>query len=301
MTPRFTESMKRFARVVDLHDYLLANYPLLVIRDGDDRLRFKEHGSLIVTKGKGWFHNATGETGNSIDFLQLYLGMTDIKDIVHSLCSFGGWQYDTHVPAKPYAPLKAPPQVPAQPENPFTLPARETGSQARLYGYLCGTRGLSRDIVAQTVAQGTLYLAKGTNNAVWVSRDALFADQVGTLSWKSFKGILPGSSPDGYIVIDGRSTEQERKTEPLAVYVCEAVIDAMSFVQLHPRQVAVSMCGLKPGTLARIAKDYPSSEIVLAVDNDHAGDVFASKHPERPRSRPRRKDWNDDLKGGQKP
>lgn len=295
MNNRVTESMKLFARRVDLYTYALAAFPLLVERDGSARLRLREHGSLIITQNKGYCHNATGETGNGIDFLMRYRGLSFVQ-AVQELCRFGGYKYGSTIAPRPYKPQVAPTPAPATPAKPFVLPPRETGSQARLYGYLCRTRGLSRDVVAHIAAQGILYQAQGTNNAVWVSLDKQHGEQVGTLSSRRFKGIVPGSAPDGYVLLDGR-TEQERKTVPLAVYVCESAIDAMSFLQLHPRQVAASMGGLKPAAFSKVIKDYPDSQIVLAVDNDPAGDAFAARFPSHPRSRPTGKDWNDDVRG----
>lgn len=293
MTRRVTESMKLFARRVDLYSYMLDNMPLLVQRDGSNRLRWRNHDSLIITRNMGYCHNATGETGNAIDFLMRYQSMNFVN-AVNSLCAWGGYQYNTHITPITYKPSAGAIALTAAPAKVFTLPPRTTGSQARLYGYLCRTRGLSREIVAHLAAQGHLYQAADTNNAVWVSIAGDYAEQVGTLSNRRFKGILSGSAPNGYITIDGR-TEQEKNTAPHTVYVCESAIDAMSFVQLNPRQVALSMGGLKPVTLNRICNDYPNSEIVLAVDNDPAGDAFAAQTGHS-RSRPVNKDWNDDLR-----
>ena len=53
------------------------------------------------------------------------------------------------------------------------------------------------------------------------------------------------------------------------------------------------MAGLKDASLERVKREY--KHVILAVDNDDAGQLFRDKHSELMAMIPKNKDWNEDL------
>lgn len=259
------------ARRVDLLTYMESEHPDLICKAGVNRCSLKAHDSCIITAGKGYSWNSKNETGNGIDFLTRYLGYNFV-DAVEALCKFG----NIISPAD-------------NTETSMQLPAPQTGSQKRLWAYLLG-RGLNNDTIREIVLSGS-YETIEHHNIAFVSNRCTFTELCGTLSKKRFKGVLSGSDPDGYWTI-GSGTKK--------IYVTESAIDAASLYQLAKNKddiTCVSMAGLKIGTLHRISRDYQNSKIILAVDNDNAGNEFCEplkQHFKRiiPQGA---KDWNEQL------
>ena len=70
----FTKSQMQSARKANLYDYLMCNHLSDCIKDGNS-LRPKCNHSISVKKGyAGYKDFASGETGNSVDFLVRYMG-----------------------------------------------------------------------------------------------------------------------------------------------------------------------------------------------------------------------------------
>ena len=80
----FTKSQMQSARKANLYDYLMCNHLSDCIKDGNS-LRPKCNHSISVKKGyAGYKDFASGETGNSVDFLVRYMGY-DLDDAVFAL------------------------------------------------------------------------------------------------------------------------------------------------------------------------------------------------------------------------
>jgi hypothetical protein len=86
---------------------------------------------------------------------------------------------------------------------------------------------------------------------------------------------------------------------------CESAIDCLSYAQLKPSSDTIymsfggGMSDTQKDEITRILGAF-SGEIVIATDNDKAGEkffeFFKSVRSDVIRDRPVRKDWNDDLK-----
>jgi len=256
------------ARIADLYGYLIKYHRDTVISGGVGRLRHVDHDSLIITQGKGFCHNAINESGNGIDYLTKYLGYSFQRAVV-ALADFG--------------PVN---DIPIT-YNGLRVPERATGAFKQAYAYLMA-RGIDSDLISALVHDDLIYQAAHNNNICFKADD--FIELCGVLTDRRFKGIASGSAPDGYWHFGSGET----------AYVCESAIDAMSLYCLHsvqgkpaPAQYC-SMAGLKQATLDRILKTYIN--VILCVDNDSAGDAFATANDGLERRVPQFKDWNEDLK-----
>ena len=84
----FTKSQMQSARKANLYDYLMCNHLSDCIKDGNS-LRPKCNHSISVKKGyAGYKDFASGETGNSVDFLVRYMGY-DLDEETGYSCAGG--------------------------------------------------------------------------------------------------------------------------------------------------------------------------------------------------------------------
>jgi hypothetical protein len=146
----------------------------------------------------------------------------------------------------------------------------------RVYAYLCKTRGISSDVVHRMIHEGLLYQdIKG--NAVFLNIDggkAIGAHICGTMTDVRYKQNIGA----GCFQFDGNST-------PEHAYVFESNIDMMSFMTIHLDKISsakfISMSGLKPNFIEKIAKQYTNMKFCFCVDNDEAGKNFVDGMEER--------------------
>ncbi|MGN1135153.1 MAG: DUF3991 domain-containing protein [Oscillospiraceae bacterium] len=169
----------------------------------------------------------------------------------------------------------------------FIMPEKSDNCK-KVYAYLINQRRLDPKIISDFVKQGVLYQGfteftkkDGTKskheNAIFLhineNGEPCGADVQGVYSEARFKGIIPPNETDkGFVYVKGNP----EKTD--TVYLFEAPIDLMSFVELHPEienAKFVAMGGLKP----TIAEHYIDSglNIVSCVDNDKAGQAFNNR------------------------
>ena len=104
-----------------------------------------------------------------------------------------------------------------------------------------------------------------------IDRDAVENDIYSKL--KNYKGVAPGTT-ESYFSYD--------KGNPQKAFVFESAIDLMSFMSLHPDMTDckfAAMAGLKPNVVEKLLeKNMP---VTLCVDNDTAGEKFASRFGSR--------------------
>ena len=267
-----TKEQIRQARKANLADYLLMEYPADVRIVGSS-LCLKKNTSLYVKKSVSGYHDfATGEHGNSIDFLTRHLNYS-FMDAVSTLCCFSD------------AKAKSP-SLP----RPFSIPSRAAQPFRKAIDYLTG-RGIPEEIVLFLIQEGLLYQDSPHGNAVFVTPDEDYCEIRGT-GTKSFHGCRK-KSPDKFWYL-------LTNPKPETAYICEAAIDTVSLMLIHRQQgktdpaVYVSIGGAaNQQTIDRLKKRISS---VLAVDNDPAGDECRSRNPDLPILIPIGKDWNDDLR-----
>ena len=269
-----TKEQIRQARRVNLADYLLHEYPADVKIVGTS-LCLRKNPSLYVKRSIPGYHDfATGEHGNSIDFLMRHLNCS-FMDAVNMLCRFDG----------------SPQQKATMARTPFRLPERAWTPFDRVVAYLT-SRGISPETVMFLIQENLLYQDTPHGNAVFVSPDADYCEIRGTGN-KTFHGCRKKRSDRfWYLLTDPK---------PETAYVCEAAIDAVSLMLIHKAQgitdpaVYVSIGGVaNQQAIDRLKRKKLT--VILAVDNDPAGNECRQRNPELPAMVPHNKDWNDDLR-----
>lgn len=293
---QYNKDQMRRARRTPLGDFLLRYDPDGYMRCGNC-LRSNQNRSITITisgKGCNLYHDwATGEYGNSVDYLEKYLGFAP-NDAVFALIG------DNYSPT--VTDIKKPVSPPERANNgekkPFERPERETGRWSQAYAYLIRSRGISKDTVDKLVKAKRLYQAKpnkGHVNIVFMNKDGDWGELKGTSTYVKFRRGLTGNRSDGYWCF-------QTGKHPECVYICEAVIDAISLYELHQMQgINGPACYAGIGgtskypAIERIIKEYPDATIYMAVDNDDAGAHTRTKYPNLPSIVPKKNDWNEDL------
>ena len=267
--------MIRSARKADLYAFLLRTHPDAVERQGGS-LRLCSNHSISIRRGyTGYRDFATGETGNSIDFLIRCLGCT-FPEAVTSLCGESS----------------APGSRTSVPANKFSLPPK-ADSTSIVRSYLAG-RGLPAELVDTLIKRGLLYQSRVKNNAVFLSLKKDFAEIRGTIPGRVFHSARK-RSPDGFWGFRSRPD-----VKPARAYICEGAIDALSLYTIHcmdshddPAHVYCAIAGAaNQKAIDRISSFLP---VVMAVDNDDAGALCRQKNRKHPAVIPVEKDWNEDL------
>lgn len=182
------------------------------------------------------------------------------------------------------------PKAAAEPQEKkeFIMPEKADTGYKNIYAYFINTRSISPEIVREFANKGLIYptVSKGVSkttgneyqkiNAVFLHKnekgEACGADIQGIDQNPDyrFKGCTARDESDRGFVYDKGSPEKID-----TVYLFEAPIDLMSFVELHPKienAKFVALSGLKPST----AEPYINSslKVVSCVDNDVAGTKF---------------------------
>ena len=268
-----TKEQIRQARKVNLADYLLQAYPADVKIVGSS-LYLRKNPSLYVKKSIPGYHDfATGEHGNSIDFLTRHLNCS-FTDAVITLCRFNSSSQSKVTIAG------APLHLPERARLPFD----------RVVTYL-SRRGIPPEMVMFLIRENLLYQDTPHGNAVFVSPGEDYCEIRGTSS-RPFHGCRKKRSDRfWYLLTD---------PNPETAYVCEAAIDAVSLMQIHKAQgktdpaVYVSIGGVANQQAIDRLKSKKLA-VVLAVDNDSAGDECRQRNPDLTALVPGSKDWNDDL------
>lgn len=275
-----TTDQIRAARRADLYDFLRRHHPDDVHVEGNS-LRLKADHSVSVKRGYSGFRDfSTGATGNGIDLLVRYLGYS-IPQAAEALAA-GVPTPSTGVVATP------PPRV-----VPITPPPK-AANYRRIFAYLQQQRMIPADVIQRLVDEDLLYQAEQSNNAVFISRQKDFCELRGTLSQKPFHGVLK-TQPDRFWSFQGSPIEYEGK--PTA-YICESAIDAISLYLVHRHHdmdTRAHYCSLGGAanydTIKRIQRH---ARAILAVDQDHAGDLCRERFPDLPTFNSRKKDWNEE-------
>lgn len=182
------------------------------------------------------------------------------------------------------------PKAAAEPQEKkeFVMPEKSDNGYKNIYAYFINTRGISPETVREFANKGLIYptVSKGVSkttgneyqkiNAVFLHKNEqgqpCGADIQGIDQNPEyrFKGCTARDESDRGFVYDKGSPEKID-----TVYLFEAPIDLMSFVELHPEienAKFAALSGLKPST----AEPYINSDlkVVSCVDNDTAGTKF---------------------------
>ena len=289
--PHFTKEQMQEARITDLFEFLMINHES-EFKLENNSLRLIDNHSVSIRCGfTGYMDFATGETGNSVDFLTRYLGYS-VDEAVFALVGDFGYVSPSSRPLVPVLVSKDEPQ--RREKQDFVLPTPVQGPYKNLYAYL-KKRGISQETIQALVDKQLIYQESGHNNIVFVNKDKDWGEVRGTydLGNSSFHGMITNGRQDGYWCF---SMCDEI---PSIAYVCEASIDAISLYELHRLKgktdpaYYVSIGGAaKQSAIDRIKRLYRT---IMAVDNDEAGSGCRKRNPELESIIPIKKDWNDDL------
>ncbi|MET0017977.1 toprim domain-containing protein [Oscillibacter sp.] len=289
----FTKEQERYAYECSALEYAQSQgYEL--IRKGN-YYQMKDHDSMIFTSNGHWFWNSRSLNGGAINFIMHYEGKTKVEAVLILNHAEGQTYADVINGVRPHYSATRPKPVhhAAAPVEkvPFKLPAQSNDFR-RMFGYLCGTRKLDRDILRKLIHQGSLYesayryVVKSTgelkeiHNAVFVGRDehgepkSAFQRGLSSLGENTtYKRDVPGSDPSAPFLIPGH-----KGTDTVIVF--EASIDAISHAciykdaglddKLYDR---IALGGTeKTVGLTTYLQTHPNiSRVVIAMDEDAAG------------------------------
>lgn len=281
---KVTEQQKWKARKANLFEYLATHHADAVELDRRGQtLRLAENHSISIKADySGYLDFATGEHGNSIDLLTRHLGYT-FQAAVLALCG------DTAHNDFSFPSPSRPTEMKKKSEG-LQLPPPATNCR-RMMAYLTQSRRLPAPLVQMLIDKKLLYQADTTNNAVFVSQARDFAELRGTLTAKPYHGIAPGSRHDGCWTFRlGSGTDAE------LAYICESAIDAISLAAIlgHAAYYTSIAGAAKQAAIDRIKKSRLT--VVIATDNDQAGDECRRRNADCDTIRPEGKDWNEDYK-----
>lgn len=288
----------------------------LICQSGYYKLR--EHDSMVFTPQGRWFWNSRGVHGGALEFIVHYEG----KPLTEAVLILAGDLTPADgaaVGSPPAQPVVTPSQY-----KPFLLPERAQ-SYRRLYGYLCGARGLSKQVLQRMIQQKAVYQSvsssrdgKQMHNACFVSYDgdgkACGAYQRGMASeGKPFKREVPGSNKSWGWLLSGECAER--------VCVFEAAIDAASYCSIlaagdidpfHGCDY-LALGGLAQKPLENYLARHPKvRSVTLMLDADRAGQEATERFVQALKGKELEvdvrapsfgKDWNDTLRhlGGAAP
>lgn len=279
-----TKEQIQMARKADLFSFLYANYSnQFKLESGS--LHPVDNHSLSIKRGySGYKDFATDETGNSIEFLERYLGYS-FTDAVIALC---GGENVAQI-------AQNSPKIENRVNVPPTFPKALDGRYKHLFAYLTN-RGISADTIQMLIDKELLYQDAEHNNIVFINQEKDWGELRGTYTnaEKQFRGMVSNCRYDGFWWFQVGNDKADQ------VYICEAAIDAISLYELHRldgtlgNSVYVSIGGVgKQATIDRLKK---AKKVIIAVDNDDAGKECRIRNQECESIIPKNKDWNDDLK-----
>ena len=191
---------------------LLMSMGETVKRSGSEH-EWSDNGRKVTIRGCVWFHQYDMTGGDAIDFAQRFFGKTFPEAVVF-LNGGSTAQLIQSLPAE-------------KEKKPFALPPKND-TMRRVFGYLCGSRGIDRDVLHTFVRWNMVYESADYHNAVFVGYDkegiARHAHKRGSCSQSSFKGNVDSSNPAFSFHWNGTSGK---------IFLFEAPIDMLSFISMH--------------------------------------------------------------------
>ena len=268
---------------------LLMSMGETVRRSGSEH-EWSDNGRKVTIRGCVWYHQYDMTGGDAIDFAQRFFGKTFPEAVVF-LNGGSSAQLIQSLPAE-------------KEKKPFTLPPKNDNMR-RMFGYLCGSRGIDRDVLHTFVRKNMVYESSDYHNAVFVGYDkdgiARHAHKRGSCSQSSFKGNVDSSDPAFSFHWNGTSGN---------LYLFEAPIDMLSFISMHKdnwqQHSYAAACSVSDTVLFQCMKDSNIDKVYLCLDNDDAGQSANRRIAAKLREQgvefeilvPQMKDWNEDLTSG---
>ena len=206
---QYTEEQIIRANQTDLVSFLNAQGEQLV-KSGRE-YRWKKHDSVTVS-GNRWYRHSQSKGGYPVDFVMEFYYAT-FPEAVKMLIGEEGEGRQKSCPA---------------PSKDFRLPEKNEDNEM-IVKYLTESRELEKNLVMEWIVRGDIYEEKKHHNVVFVGRDAdgipRYAHCRGTGEIK-YRGDVAGSDKSfGFCY---RGTDNQ-------LFVFEAAIDLLSFIQLFPK------------------------------------------------------------------
>ena len=261
------------------------------VRRSGSEYEWQDGGRKVTLRGNLWYHQYDMTGGDAIDFAKRFFGKTFPEAVVF-LNGGSSAQLLRSSPAE-------------KEKKPFALP-RKAADMRRLFGYLCGHRGIDRDVLLTFVRKNMVYESADHYNVVFIgydkNRTARHAHQRGSYSFSRFKGNVDSSDPAFSFHWDGTSGK---------IFLFEAPIDMLSFISMHKnnwqQHSYAAACSVSDLVLFQCMKDIGNiDKVFLCMDNDSAGQSANSRIAAKLEERgveyeilvPTMKDWNEDLTSG---
>ena len=278
---QYTEEQIARANQTDLVSFLNARGEQLV-KSGRE-YRWKKHDSVTVS-GNRWYRHSQNKGGYPVDFVMEFYHATFPEAVKMLIDEEGEGRQKSCLAPSPD----------------FRLPEKSETNET-VIKYLTEIRRLEKDLVEEWIAGGNIYEEKKHHNVVFVGRDAdgipRYAHCRGTGGIK-YRGDVAGSDKSYGFCHRGEDNQ---------LFVFEASIDLLSFIQLFPKdwkkRSYLSLGGVSSVALMTFLSERPQiTSVFLCLDNDHAGNEACEKLAgEIPdgyrviRLKPARKDWNEIL------
>ena len=281
MKMQYTEEQIARANQTDLVSFLNEQGEQLV-KSGRE-YRWKKHDSVTIS-GNRWYRHSQSKGGYPVDFVMEFYYAT-FPEAVKMLIGEEGEGRQKSCPA---------------PSKDFRLPEKNEDNEM-IVKYLTESRALEKNLVMEWIARGDIYEEKKHHNVIFVGRDAdgipRYAHCRGTGEMK-YRGDVVGSDKSSGFCYRGTDNQ---------LFVFEAAIDLLSFIQLFPKdwkkRSYLSLGGVSSRALMAFLSERPQiTSVFLCLDNDQAGneacEKLAGEISERYsviRLKPSRKDWNEIL------
>ena len=281
MKMQYTEEQIARANQTDLVSFLNEQGEQLV-KSGRE-YRWKKHDSVTVS-GNRWYRHSQNKGGYPVDFVMEFYHATFPEAVKMLIDEEGEGRQKSCLAPSPD----------------FRL-SEKSETNETVIKYLTEIRRLEKDLVEEWIAGGNIYEEKKHHNVVFVGRDAdgipRYAHCGGTGGIK-YRGDVAGSDKSYGFCHRGEDNQ---------LFVFEAAIDLLSFIQLFPKdwkkRSYLSLGGVSSVALMTFLSERPQiTSVFLCLDNDHAGNEASEKLAiEIPdgysviRLKPSRKDWNEIL------
>lgn len=285
------------ASKVHIVDFMIANGEPIE-RTGSSYFKHKNHDSLVLNTNGQWYWNSESIGGHgSISLARKFydIGFVDAVNKINGMEITK--QFENEIQEE---------------KKPFVYPKEyETNTIDNAMKYLSEERMLDPKIVLALKKHDLIAEDKMKNIVFkWKDREGIIVggDRQGTQKMENkrgtFKQLMPNSKGDAGFKLD------VGKPDKIAFF--ESPIDALSYFDLkRPQNIRLqSLSGLKVQTMltslrefAVDTKNQSDVKVILAVDNDKAGQEFIEKWKPYMDSndsweidKSKNKDWNDDLK-----
>ena len=303
---------------VDLYEFLIIHHGSAVKQQYGSVLLLADPHISVKQGFHGYRNFRTGEKGNNIDYLMNFLGYKYQEAV---LALIGGVGFD-------YMPAINNTNLPVSGTKEIQLPKPANGRYKNLYAFLVA-RKIPPNLIQLLIDRGILYQSEIGNNIVFVNPEGDYCELRGTNSyadrrcrkrdecgrycqgdhsWCIYMDSCPNYKSDPFHGCKKTRSDRfwyfapESNKQIRYIYVCEAAIDAISLYVIHQKNhrtennVYISIGGVaNQQTIDRLVRGRKNSIVILAVDNDEAGQECRKRNPELEYILPQNKDWNDDL------